>query len=897
MTATRNAEVREIVVPLDKILWAAVLLAVGFGAGVGAGYGIGADARGARSAGGAAAEGKELYLVSQADDSPFWRDWKAGAAAGASPNGVQFRDCGYDVAKYVEAFETECLRIGSLMLGVPFKGEKQQAVMNATERCRKKNPFAYSIVNTDTVATASTVYFGIDNYEVGRSCARQTLYPTAREFVSGTISVGEVTHTMTHVRRARVFWSEYTLADWSLEHRFRGFVDEMQALSSSTTVELVSGWDETYVMQSDADVHVVLSVGWIDAFVGASVSTLLCGDIAPHLGHRIAYNGQNPFDQGFSAAQYMLFHPSARGRRLQAESSSMNAHFSQTGFHTLSPAFAMQDWVVSSEVRMDRFVDFFSFSDYAETTCSIGIGRYRNSSYAKQKGLLDTNEQRAVLKTGAVVDDGQPACTDTGGRGVDALRVSTHRRYSLPRTFKVASGAYTVSNSYVADKKVLFTARVRMMPEALASFPAWWFLGVDLDDTYNTWAATGEIDAIEGPGSRCDARLSVHCTTGKYGCPYGRYIADWTGIQAKCTNPLNGGVYAMLWTADAATTYFWRDGEVPNDVAVGRPQPETWAHKGRFEFADVPAEHMPEGLTQIFVTQVCGWSDLPNCVSTVLGDGGAEHVESLASTYWEISDIKAYETAEGRHGCFISGCNVYWPDGLRISSEQVTDFKTAYGTWESIFGTYSSTDERPHAFRVSWNECLRRCLDDQRCANVKFWVSDAAQELYQCELFAYFSTSAAQLPLYCQESEWQGHGRAVPYSSHQDGVSSGSLYCGEHTGTKFTKCDPLASMEGQLCVGDALYGANCGCGLGAATAVQTLKMGRRESFACAARCFDAPSCTHWVLVERNRTSTAGACGGGDYECRLYASGPDDLEAGVFCADVDLRSDCGQVRSP
>lgn len=114
-----------------------------------------------------------------------------------------------------------------------------------------------------------------------------------------------------------------------------------------------------------------------------------------------------------------------------------------------------------------------------------------------------------------------------------------------------------------------------------------------------TWPGSGEIDIMEGVNENDAAEFTIHsgpgCSVGdgefsgkmttsdcdveaegqlpNEGC---NVIGDNPASFGKNFNSNDGGVYAMEWTSDAISMWFFPRGKIPTDVDGNNPDPSTW---------------------------------------------------------------------------------------------------------------------------------------------------------------------------------------------------------------------------------------------------------------------------------------------------------------------------------
>ena len=114
----------------------------------------------------------------------------------------------------------------------------------------------------------------------------------------------------------------------------------------------------------------------------------------------------------------------------------------------------------------------------------------------------------------------------------------------------------------------------------------------------SSWPNDGEIDIVEGVNQQVTNQISLHTgdncsmnqasngsigTLGSTDCasatnPAGCSLTDKSpGSYGEPFNAGQGGVYAMEWTSQAISVWWWARRDIPADVRSGAPQPATWA--------------------------------------------------------------------------------------------------------------------------------------------------------------------------------------------------------------------------------------------------------------------------------------------------------------------------------
>jgi hypothetical protein len=142
----------------------------------------------------------------------------------------------------------------------------------------------------------------------------------------------------------------------------------------------------------------------------------------------------------------------------------------------------------------------------------------------------------------------------------------------------------------------LIVADISHMPGGICgTWPAFWTIGPD-------WPDYGEIDIIENVNSATANAMTLHtangCTITNTGGFSGQlkttncYIgAQNQAVNAGCGiaatanttygsgfNAVNGGVYAMEWTATGITVWYFQRNQIPSDITSGNPNPSSWSN-------------------------------------------------------------------------------------------------------------------------------------------------------------------------------------------------------------------------------------------------------------------------------------------------------------------------------
>jgi len=211
----------------------------------------------------------------------------------------------------------------------------------------------------------------------------------------------------------------------------------------------------------------------------------------------------------------------------------------------------------------------------------------------------------------------------------------------------------------------LFLIDVQHVPEGNATWPAFWLFGPD-------WPNSGEIDVIEGINNQPNNQSTLHTSSGcvmptpspatmtgtflqSLDCNYidgtkGCSTQGPVGSFGPGLNAKGGGVFALLWTTQAISVWFWPRQQVPAAISLGvNPDPSQWGLPvSYFPFGNsCPASHFVNHNV-ILNTTFCGdWAG-PNFKS----DSGSgvdacnyyvhSNPAQFQNAYWDIQSIRIY---------------------------------------------------------------------------------------------------------------------------------------------------------------------------------------------------------------------------------------------------------------
>lgn len=217
-----------------------------------------------------------------------------------------------------------------------------------------------------------------------------------------------------------------------------------------------------------------------------------------------------------------------------------------------APLAAATSYTLADSYTSANFFDEFDF--YAGADPTNGFVDYQSASAASASGLAGTSEGGVYL--------GADSTTSNPASGRASTRVSSKKSYT----------------------HMLMLADLNHMPTGCGTWPALWMFGPD-------WPSSGEIDILEGVNSQTSNEITLHteegCTmgsgrqlsttkmletadcgagNGNTGCPQ-KTVS--TNNYGEGLNAAGGGVYAMEWTSEAISVWFFpRNGTVANGLSA-----------------------------------------------------------------------------------------------------------------------------------------------------------------------------------------------------------------------------------------------------------------------------------------------------------------------------------------
>lgn len=244
--------------------------------------------------------------------------------------------------------------------------------------------------------------------------------------------------------------------------------------------------------------------------------------------------------------------------------------------------------------------------------------------------------------------------------GVDSTNQAPNGRSSVRVTSKKQYNSGT-----------LIILDLQHMPVGCATWPAFWTYGPN-------WPSSGEIDILEGVNNQGTNQMTLHTTSGctiknnglfsgsisTSNCDVnaqGQYTNAGCSIAAtnentygSGLNAIGGGVYAMSWTDEAITMWFFPRNDIPADIVNGAPTLVDWGRPlSEFSSASCDIPQFFQNNNIVFDTTFCGdwagqvWStsgcastQYPTCESFVENNPSA-----FQNAYWQINSLRVYSSS------------------------------------------------------------------------------------------------------------------------------------------------------------------------------------------------------------------------------------------------------------
>jgi len=253
---------------------------------------------------------------------------------------------------------------------------------------------------------------------------------------------------------------------------------------------------------------------------------------------------------------------------------------------------------ISDQYAGSTFFDRWDFFNEADPTNGNVNYLAKPDAISKQLAYVE-NDGTVVIK----VDDTNWV---SAGANRDSVRISS-------------------SKSYTGG---LFVLDVQAMPHGCGVWPAWWTVGPQ-------WPNNGEIDIVEGVHDQQFNQMTLHTASGctldpspvkpkstilskdcnvavnyNAGCAF---LDTDTASYGAGLNAAGGGVFAMLWTDDAISVWFFARSNVPSDLqglkskTNGTADPSGWGvPKARWASTACSTSKFFKDHSIVFDTTLCG---------------------------------------------------------------------------------------------------------------------------------------------------------------------------------------------------------------------------------------------------------------------------------------------------
>ncbi|TFK57679.1 hypothetical protein OE88DRAFT_1619908 [Heliocybe sulcata] len=312
---------------------------------------------------------------------------------------------------------------------------------------------------------------------------------------------------------------------------------------------------------------------------------------------------------------------------------------------------ASSNWKMIQSWQGQSFFDGWDFWDTADPT--NGIVDYLSQSDATAKGLASISSSGTAL-----------------------MKVDTTN--NLSSNANRASIRITTQASWTLGLVIMDAVH---MPTGCGTWPAFWSNGPN-------WPAGGEIDVVEGVNDYTNNQATIHTNPGcsipslttsslditgtlvaTTNCAAAETQNAGCGIRANTNNSfgtgfnaISGGVYAMHWTTEQISVYFFPRSSIPSDIAAGNPDPTSSAWGTPMALWPATDCNMTQFFYQhvaIFDTTLCGdwasgvWNNAgvpgqeqscaqrtgySTCEAFVRAEGAA-----FEQAYWEVNYVKVYQ--------------------------------------------------------------------------------------------------------------------------------------------------------------------------------------------------------------------------------------------------------------
>jgi len=278
--------------------------------------------------------------------------------------------------------------------------------------------------------------------------------------------------------------------------------------------------------------------------------------------------------------------------------------------------------------RGDDFLNCFNFMH--DTDPTQGYVEYVDQATADSLGMIQINPDQSV-RLGSIVGQRSPA---------KSIRLESKQ------TFQTG----------------IFVIDIAHMPTGLSTWPAWWLFGSN-----PVWPNSGEIDIIEtvnGGPAVSTLHTSAECSMptvpgisngGNCNAAEGH---DGCGVPAPpdsgsaAFNSGGGGVFAMRWTEQGISMWFFARGQVPFDHGSDDPNLDSWGQPyvtlPTGEGSSCSASHF-KNMQFVLNLDFCGvWAGnvFPGGLAACEGYvSDPNNIEALAEAYWSVNYIKVFAAA------------------------------------------------------------------------------------------------------------------------------------------------------------------------------------------------------------------------------------------------------------
>ncbi|KAI5273384.1 endo-1,3(4)-beta-glucanase [Aureobasidium subglaciale] len=295
-------------------------------------------------------------------------------------------------------------------------------------------------------------------------------------------------------------------------------------------------------------------------------------------------------------------------------------------------------YVLQDDYNSASFFDMFDFFTAPDPT--HGFVQYIDQGTAWNTGLIRNDNGKIYV-------------------GVDHTNVQPNGRPSIRLTSK---NAYNSGSLVILDLD-------HMPGNSCGSWPAYWMVGP-------SWPNGGEIDIIEGVNTQNHNAMTLHTADGCSIYDNGNFTgslysddcyvnaADQTnnlGCQISTSqyntygdgfNNVGGGVYAMEWTDEAISIWFFQRGTIPANIQNGNPSPDSTWGTPLSQFTgccDIPEFFSDNQI--VFDVTFCGdwagsvWSSDSTCsaLSGSCTDYVANNPSAFSNAYWSINSLQVFE--------------------------------------------------------------------------------------------------------------------------------------------------------------------------------------------------------------------------------------------------------------